>query len=246
MAEMAPPPLDLELARRFVDYLNKAAAVDRDTLLFLIENRTRCSEDFPAVAFKGEDGDWGVGILGMFNWMCGRGPSGLFPIAAHIDHRTEEDGPAPPFLRGLGIDTWILRGFSIMSNEKLGLPIIHPTIGWPIYCREGGSGPDEVKLLALLPWKEGDPEPPGLRPYLRERYQRMGKDFDESRFADDHRLGPGHLYSVGLDSEGKDIGLPATVWRLIGEKDWERFEHIFKYAPAVPLPDPRVAAPAKG
>lgn len=102
--------VDLDLAKRVVDYLNGLVVLDKPCIGALITNRIPCNQalaDHPTCQVSAQHGGCYVGLLGLLNGLCG----------------IYDDGPK----KGWGAIEAVfapkgqyacLRGFSIVSNEE--------------------------------------------------------------------------------------------------------------------------------
>lgn len=77
--------IDLELAKRIVDYLNGLVELDKPAVAALISNRVPCNEGLahhPTCQVVAQNGGMFVGLLGLLNGLCGINEEGWGPIAA--------------------------------------------------------------------------------------------------------------------------------------------------------------------
>ena len=75
--------LDLELAKKIVDYLNELLKIDRPVIAAFITNRIPCSKklaNHPTVQAAAQHGGFYVGFLGLLNGLCGIHENGVGPI----------------------------------------------------------------------------------------------------------------------------------------------------------------------
>jgi hypothetical protein len=105
--------VDLDLAKRVVDYLNELTTLDKPCIGALIANHIPCNQalaDHPTCQVSAQHGGCHVGLLGLLNGLCG----------------SYDDGPK----RGWGAITAVfeeapkgqytcLKGFDIVSNEEI-------------------------------------------------------------------------------------------------------------------------------
>lgn len=87
--------LDVELAKRIVDFMNELVKIDADAVSMLCNTRVPCNKEMlnhPTVqaGSVGEDSTDRVGMIGILNGLCGVGKGNWGIIAASC----EEDGGA--------------------------------------------------------------------------------------------------------------------------------------------------------
>lgn len=88
---MKKQELDIEIARKIIDFLNRLIEIDKDAVEALIGTRVPCNramQDHPTVQVAGTLECPEVGFLGIINGLCGIKPNGYALIVAHY-----EDGP---------------------------------------------------------------------------------------------------------------------------------------------------------
>lgn len=83
---------DMELAQRFVDFLNELVEIDRPAVASLIANRVPCNRelaDHPTVQAGVRSDGFTVGLLGLINGLCGIDQNGQGPVAAIYEYDPE-------------------------------------------------------------------------------------------------------------------------------------------------------------
>lgn len=94
--------VDLELAKRMVDYLNELLELDRPAIALLTSNRMSCNDklaDHPSCQVMLQHDGFHVGMLGVLNGLCGIDNDGG-PVCAVFENPVDEkSGELPKLVR---------------------------------------------------------------------------------------------------------------------------------------------------